>query len=129
MTARRKYLKREQTEVIAVQLDLDMDGFIYRKWGGEQTCKPGDWLVNNGGDMYTVDRDIFARTYRIESTGLCRKITPVWAELTESAGSIKTMEGVTHYDAGAYLVFNDEHGEDGYAVRASDFEAMYEPVE
>ena len=126
MSARQRYQKREQTEVIAVQLDLDTDGFTYRKWGGDQTCKPGDWLVNNGGDVYTVDRATFARTYRVASPGLYRKIAPVWAEQTERAGMIKTREGVTHYEAGAYLVFNDEEGKDGYAVTAPTFEAMYE---
>jgi hypothetical protein len=129
MAARQKYLKREQTEVIAVQLDLDTDGFAYHKWGGEQTCKPGDWLVNNDGDVYTVDRTTFASTYRVASPGLYRKQTPVWAEQSERAGSIKTREGVTHYEAGAYLVFNDEDGKDGYAVTAPAFEAMYAPLE
>ena len=129
MAKRQKYFKREQTEVIAVQLDLDTDGFTFHKWGDEQTCKQGDWLVNNGGNVYTVDRDAFARSYRAESSGLYRKIAPVWAEQTERAGMIYTIEGVTHYEAGAYLVFIDEEGKDGYAVEAPALEAMYEAVE
>jgi len=76
-----------------------------------------------------VDRASFASTYHAESPGLYRKVTPVWAELTDRDGSIKTKEGITHYKAGAYLVFNDEEGNDGYAVEASAFEAMYEPAE
>ena len=115
--------------MVAIQLDLETDGFTYRKWGDLQTCKPGDWIVNNGGDVYTVDRDTFAKTYRPESPGLFRKIAPVWAEIAEGGGSIKTKEGVTHYWAGAYLVFNDPEGQDGYAVEAPSFEAMYEPAE
>lgn len=79
--------------------------------------------------MYTVDRDTFASTYRAESPGLYRKVAPVWAELTDRDGTIKTKEGVTHYEAGAYLVFNDEDGNDGYAVEAPAFEAMYVPAE
>ncbi len=129
MAKRRKYIKRAGTEVVAVQLDLDTDGFTYRKWGGEQTCKPGDWIVNNGGDYYTVDRETFARTYLLERPGLYRKVAPVWAELAESDGAIKTKEGVTSYKAGDYIVFNDETGKDGYAVSASSFETMYEPAE
>ena len=129
MAKRQKYFKREQTEVIAVQLDLDTDGFTFHKWGAEQTCKQGDWLVNNGGNVYTVDRDAFARSYRAESPGLYRKIAPVWAEQSERAGMIDTIEGVTHYEAGAYLVFIDEEGKDGYAVEAPAFEAMYQAVE
>jgi hypothetical protein len=39
---------------------------------------------------------------------------------------IETKEGVTHDEAGAYLVFNDEDGKDGYAVEAVTFEEMYE---
>jgi hypothetical protein len=129
MSTRRKYLKRAGNLVVAIQLDLDTGGFTYRKWGGEQTCKPGDWIVNNRGDVYTVDRDTFARTYRAESPGLYRKIAPVWAEAANCDGAVSTKEGVTHYKAGDYLVFNDEQGQDGYAVTASSFEAMYEPAE
>ena len=129
MSERRKYLKRAGTSVSAVQLDLDTRGFSYRKWGGDQTCKPGDWIVNNGGDVYTVDRDTFARTYRSESPGLYRKVAPVWAEVAAQDGAITTKEGVTHYQRGDYLVFNDPRGQDGYAVTAASFEAMYEPAE
>ena len=125
MAARRKFIKRANTLVVAVQLNLDTAGFTYRKWGGEQTCKPGDWLVNNGGDVYTVDRETFARTYRAADPGLYRKIAPVWAEVADHDGSIKTKEGITHYKAGDYLVFNDRKGRDGYAVTARSFKAMY----
>lgn len=129
MAARKKYVKRVGTEVVAVQLNLDTSGFTYRKWGGDQTCKPGDWIVNNGGEVYTVDRDTFARTYRAEGPGFYRKVAPVWAERVDRDGEIRTKEGVTRYKAGAYLVFNDEAGQDGYAVTASSFEAMYEPAQ
>ena len=125
MAGRRKYIKRAGTLVVAVQLDLQTSGFTYQKWGGEQTCKPGDWVVNNGGDVYTVDRATFARTYRAESQGLYQKVAPVWAKVAERDGAIKTKEGVTHYTAGDYLVFNDEDGQDGYAIKAASFEAMY----
>lgn len=129
MGTRRRYVKRAGTEVVAVQLDLETDGFTYRKWGGEQTCKPGDWIVNNGGDVYTVDRETFARTYRAEGPGRYRKVAPVWAERAARDGAIGTKEGVTRYQAGAYLVFNDEDGQDGYAVTGPSFEAMYEPAD
>ena len=128
MAARQRYVRRAGLQVVALQLDLDTSGFTYRKWGGEQTCKPGDWIVNNAGDVYTVDRDTFARTYRADGPGLYRKISPVWAEVADRDGAIRTKEGVTHYKTGAYLVFNDEAGQDGYAMPASSFEAMYEPA-
>ncbi len=129
MAGRRKYVKRANTAVVAVQLDLDTDGFTYRKWGAVQRCKPGDWIVNNAGDMYTVDRETFQRTYRAEGPGLYVKVAPVWAEVAERDGVIATKEGRTHYRAGAYLVFNEEDGHDGYAVEAESFERMYRPAD
>ena len=46
--------------------------------------------------------------------------------MVEQPGQIATKEGVTHYKAGAYLVYNDPEGKDGYAVEAEAFEKMYE---
>ncbi len=131
MSARRKYVKRAKTPVVAVQLALDTDGFTYRKWGAVQRCKPGDWIVNNAGDIYTVDQETFARTYLVEEPGGATyvKIAPVWAEVAERDGVIRTKEGETHYKAGAYLVFNDAEGLDGYAVEAAKFQSMYRPAE
>ena len=48
MHRRLKYVKRSDQVVVAVQLALETTGFTYRKWGGVQTCKAGDWIVNNG---------------------------------------------------------------------------------
>src|SRR5512143_2772130 len=59
---RRRYVRRPDRPVAAVRLALDTAGLIYRKWGGEQRAKPGDWIVDNDGDVYTVDADVFART-------------------------------------------------------------------
>jgi hypothetical protein len=124
---RRKYLKKGTALVKAVQLDLDTRGFSYQKWGGTQICKAQDWIVNNDGNVYTVDRETFARTYRAVSPGIYQKVAPVWAEVAEQAGQIVTKEGVTHYEAGAYLVYNDPEGKDGYAVEAEAFKEMYDP--
>jgi hypothetical protein len=128
LAKRRKYLKKPTSFVVAVRLDLETEGFTYQKWGGTQTCKAGDWVVNNDGDIYTVDGDTFARTYRSVTPGVYMKITPVWATVAKQAGQIRTKEGVTRYKAGAYLVYNDPEGEDGYAVDADSFEEMYEPA-
>ena len=95
MAQRLKYIKRGGLSDVAVQLDLDMESFTYRKWGGVQTCKPGDWIVNNSGDVYTVDRTTFERTYAPDGLGIFRKVMPVWAELAEREGTIRTKEGVT----------------------------------
>ena len=129
MQARRKYVKRAGRAVVAVQLVLETDGFTYRKWGGVQTCKAGDWIVDNEGDVYTVDQDTFERTYRQAGAGTYVKTAAVWAEAAREAGSVRTKEGETHYQAGDYLVFNEEQGGDAYAVTAGKFEAMYEPAD
>jgi hypothetical protein len=125
--ARRRYIRRPDRPVVAVRLALDTNGLIYRKWGGEQRAKAGDWIVDNDGDIYTVDADVFARTYRLTGPGTYVKTTPVWAERAPSAGRVTTKEGVTHYDKGDYLVSNDEEGSDVYSIRADKFESLYAP--
>ena len=127
MSTRHKYVKRDTEFVVAVQLDLDTTGFTYEKWGGSQTCKAGDWIVNNAGDTYTVDRETFARTYRATRPGHYVKVTPIWAEEAAASGDVRTKEGLTHYNAGDYLVFNEPDGGDPYAVTRAEFERMYQP--
>ena len=121
-----QYRRREGTTVTAIQLDLETKGFAYEKWGGTQRCRPGDWLLKNGGDVYTVDRETFAATYQQVSPGVYCKNTPVWARQAESAGTIATKEGSTDYKTGDYLVFNDKKGRDGYAMSAEKFRSLYE---
>src|SRR6058998_3241843 len=100
---KRKYKKKQDTPVTAVQLDLDTEGFEYNKWGGKQVCKRGDWLVDNNGDKYTVSQEAFAKTYQLISPGVYLKTASVWAEVAENAGKVKTQEGETTYKAGDYL--------------------------
>jgi hypothetical protein len=113
--------------VIAVRLLLDTGGFFYKKWHGRQHAKSGDWLVDNDGDVYTVDAEVFTRTYRRTKSGKGTyvKTTPVWAERATRAGSIRTKEGITHYVAGDYIVSNNKDGSDGYAVKARKFKSLY----
>jgi len=129
MATRRRFRKKADRYVVAVQLNLDTAGFTYRKWGAEQRCKPGDWLVDNQGDMYTVDSGVFAKTYRKVSPGIYVKTTPVWAEVATEPGSVATKEGRSDYAAGDYLVYNNEDGTDAYCVGRGKFESMYEPDE
>jgi hypothetical protein len=124
---RLRFRRRPEQAVAAVQMRLDTDGLRYRKWGHEQLAKPGDWLVDNGGDVYTVDADVFARTYREVARGAYVKSAPVWAERAASAGSVTTLEGATAYAAGDWLVSNGEDGSDAYAIAAGRFESLYEP--
>ena len=127
-TGRKKYVKRANQSVVAVQLALEGAGFTYEKWGGTQSCKKGDWLVDNDGDVYTVDANTFERTYARVGDGKYVKTAPVWAEVAQSSGRVQTKEGSTEYQPGDYLVFNQEDGGDAYAVSARKFEAMYEPA-
>ena len=110
-------------------VDLESEDFTYQKWGGTQRCKPGDWLVNNAGDTYTIDAEVFAKTYRELSPGVYEKVGDVWAEQALAAGVIPTKEGSTEYAAGDYLVFNDPEGRDGYAMSGETFDSLYEPAE
>ncbi len=129
MSTRRRFRKKADHTVVAVRLDLDTEGFSYRKWGAVQHCKRGDWIVSNAGETYTVDAEVFARTYRQVSPGVYVKVTPVWAEVAREDGCIATYEGVSHYRAGDYLVYNDEAGQDGWCMDAARFESLYEPDE
>jgi hypothetical protein len=127
MGQRRRYRKKATSLVTALRLDVETDGFTYTKWGGVQRCKPGDWIVDNEGDVYTVDAQVFARTYRRVSPGMYAKVAPVWAEVAETGGVIPTKEGESRYAPGDYLVYNDEAGTDAYCMSAEKFAAMYEP--
>lgn len=124
----KRYRRRGDALVVAVRLDLDTEGFTYRKWGGDQTCKAGDWVVNNDGDTYTVDGEVFDRTYEEVRPGLFKKTSDVWARVAEEGGEIRTREGVTSFRAGDYLVFNDPDEDDGWAVAPEKFEQLYEPA-
>lgn len=80
MAIRRRYEKRADSYVITVRLEMDTDGFTYRKWGGIQRCKPSDWLVDNNGDIYTVDGEFFLKAYRKVGPRAYAETSPVWAE-------------------------------------------------
>lgn len=129
MPIRRKYKPKPNSFVTAVQLDLDTEGFVYNKWGGRQACKRGDWLVDNNGDKYTVTEEAFPRTYKWVSPGVYTKSAPVWAEVADKPGKIKTSEGETAYAEGDYLVANNEDGTDAYAISAAKFRELYDIAE
>jgi hypothetical protein len=124
--SRKRYRPKSDHVVVAVQLKLDTDGLAYRKWGHEQHAKAGDWLVDNEGDVYTVEADSFARTYRELRRGHYVKTTRIWAEQAAEAGSVATKEGRTAYAKGDWLVSNNEDGSDAYAISAGKFEKLYE---
>ncbi|ANM29468.1 hypothetical protein ABI59_07545 [Acidobacteria bacterium Mor1] len=125
----RRYRKYADQMVTAVRLDLATEGFHYEKWGGTQRCKPGDWIVRNGDDTYTVDSDAFAATYEAVTPGRFAKTAIIWARRAEEAGTIVTLDGSTTYRAGDYIVRNDPEGTDSYAVPSSEFQRMYEALD
>jgi hypothetical protein len=120
-----RYRRRPSRYIVAVQLKLDTDGLRFRKWGGEQVARRGDWLVDNQGEVYTVEAKSFRKTYRRVSPGIYLKKTPVWARRASEAGAIKTKEGATRYRKGDYLVFNVRNGTDGYSMPAARFRSLY----
>jgi hypothetical protein len=95
MAIRRKYKKKPTSFITAVQLDLDTEGFAYNKWGSQQHCKRGDWVVDNDGDKYTVSEEAFAKTYEFVSPGVYTKSTPVWAEVADKPGKPIGHRGVS----------------------------------
>jgi hypothetical protein len=125
----RKYKKRVPESVTAVQLNLRIEAFRYKKWGHVQRCKSGDWLVDNDGDIYTVERKTFGRTYRRVKRGQYVKSAPVWATVATTAGRVSTKEGTTRYKPGDYLVYNNSNRRDGYAMGRRKFERMYKPTD
>ena len=124
---RQRYRRKPDQAVTAVQLALEFDGLDYRKWSHDQHARAGDWLVDNGGDVYTIEAESFAKTYRPVSPGRWVKSTPVWAERATQAGSVATKEGRSGYQAGDWLVSNNADGSDAYAIGAAKFEKLYEP--
>jgi hypothetical protein len=126
MSTLAKYVKRPDRSVVAIQLNLDTQGFQYKKWGSLQICKAGDWLVDDGCEVHTVDQASFAHTYTQVGKGIYLKTAPVWARIATSGGRVRTKEGATEYREGDMLVSNDEQGADSYAMSADEFEAMYE---
>lgn len=77
-----------------------------------------------------MDGEVFSKTYQKQGPGIFVKSTPVWAEIATEAGSVITREGESHYEAGDYLVYNNEDGTDAYCVVGkAKFDEMYEPDE
>ena len=121
----KKYIKKERIPVIAIQLNLETQGFFYTKWGGQQKCKGGDWIVFNQGETYTIDADSFAATYEKVALGSYVKTAPVYAYEASSDGHIDTKEGISAYKRGDFVVYNNPDMTDGYAIEREKFLSMY----
>lgn len=123
----KQYTRKPTATVSAIQMNFDVY-MSYEKWGGKQIAKRGDWIVDNAGDVYTVNRESFAATYSQTSPGVFFKTGTVWAEIAMVAGHIATKEGMSAYKAGDYLVYNNPDCTDGYCVGAEKFLSMYAEV-
>jgi hypothetical protein len=76
-SGRRRHIRRSDKPIIAVRLSFDTADLTYQKWGGEQRAKAGDWIVDNDGEVYTLDGEVFTRTYRQAGPGTYVKTTPI----------------------------------------------------
>jgi hypothetical protein len=124
---RKRYRRKPGQPITAVRLDLETPGLPYRKWGHDQFAKQGDWIVDNAGEVYTIDAQTFAQTYRMTAPGRYEKTGRVWAVQATQPGRVTTKEGHTAYEAGDWIVSNEEDGRDAYAMSSEAFERMYEP--
>jgi len=120
MATRRRYRKKADQFVVAVKLGLDTEGFTYRQMGRRAEMQAATGCFDNNGDVYTVDAGVFSKTYRSVGPGIYVKTTPIWAEKATQPGSVATKEGRSHYNAGDYLVSNNEDGTDAYCISAAN---------
>lgn len=119
---------RKAIPVTAVQIDFDKVKFTYHKWGAEQKATTGDWIVSTHGDVVTVPREIFARSYKTIGHGQYLQTGNVWVRQTIEPGVLKTNSGQINYQAGDYLVFNDPEGNQGIVMKANTFTEFYLPI-
>lgn len=129
MTDLKPYRRRQDTTVTAVQIDLETEGFTYEKWGDKQVAQAGDWLLNNNGNVYTVDAQVFEETYQEVSPGQYAKTSSVWARKAVADGQVQSTSGFTAYTAGDMIVFNTTDGTDGWAMDSQEFQRLYEPID
>jgi hypothetical protein len=119
---------RKAIPVTAIQIDFDKVSFTYHKWGSDQKATSGDWIVNTNGDIFTVPREIFARSYKMIGHGQYLQTGDVWVRHTIEPGFLKTNNGKVNYKAGDYLVFNDPEGNHGIVVKPNIFTEFYLPI-
>lgn len=95
--------------------------------GSNLTAQPGDWLLCDGNDNWTVAADVFRATYRNLGGDQYAKFTIVRARQLSSRTTINTLEGPSLAEPGDWLVGNP--GGDAWPVPRADFGRRYEKVE
>lgn len=93
--------------------------------GSALSARAGDWLITDGVQEWTVEADIFARTYRRLPDGRFAKDAPVDAVRTDRPLDVPTLEGVARAEAGDWVL----RGVDGELWPVSDayFRSTYTP--
>ncbi|MGQ7787939.1 PGDYG domain-containing protein [Nesterenkonia sp. K-15-9-6] len=74
--------------------------------GAVMEAKPGDWIVDDDGQQWSVDAEVFAETYEAVSEGRYRKTGEVRARQIAQPTSLETLEGSDQLDAGDWVVQN-----------------------
>lgn len=93
---------------------------------GEQlTGQPGDWLLGEGSERWTVIDSVFQATYQNIGEGLYEKHAPVRAVKLSDSLTLATLEGTITLEPGDWLVCNLS-GE-CWGMSDSQFTAKYSP--
>lgn len=125
MSAYRRYKRKGNEVVIAIQLDLDTEGFSYQKQGAERRCNAQDWLLSDRSGTYAVDDSTFARAFEEIGVGQYTMVGIVRAKVSDSAGHIRVGQRKVPHEPGDYLVWDESTQSIGYAVPKDWFEASY----
>lgn len=120
------YRKKATHTVFAIQASIK-GNIYYEKWDHNQKATEGDYLVDNEGDVYTVEKVTFESTYTEVGDHRYAKTALVKAEQATESGKIRTLEGLSSHNAGDYIVHNPRQG-DVYVVPQNEFESVYEEI-
>lgn len=91
--------------------------------GSRLTALAGDWLLETYGSTWTVNADVFERTYEKQADGTYLKIVAVTARKLTTEVDIVTLEGIAHALPGDWLVCNPAG--DVWPVNAEEFSRRY----
>ncbi len=86
-----------------------------------------DRRVASEGDVYPVSAERFADTYEEVRSNVYQKTSPVWAQVADRAGKVKTKEGgQASCSKGDRCVYSDAERTDVSVMKASDLASLCE---